>query len=396
MVLEQSKSLVLGNLLQRLNENLRKEAQLFYKSQNIDFEPKWFPVVYVLSQKKAISVVELSQEIGYSHPTTISLLKELEKKELIGSTKDAKDERKRLITLTDKANEMIDQLQPLWQIMTEALIELTDTENNLFKAIHEVTQNLKTKNLFDRMTTIKEMKSESAQKSTGNTVKVEKIDDSKLIEIAFAIRRQVFVEEQNVSQERESMDDEEAVHYLATVNGLPAGAALAGRPAFFFDSALASTTSSSSSAVLRAGDLAAGFTGILAVTEGFLGASGAAGPALALVAVFVLDWTGVLDFFAGMRTSKKMAETGPAELTKIAKRSPRAATPVVFVVHYAHLSPERAGLQAVWANIWCAVLAGFRQDRGGSLRWPGGFPCRPCLGAGLCRRCCCRACGAKP
>ncbi|MDT4876135.1 hypothetical protein FQZ97_1115550 [compost metagenome] len=27
-------------------------------------------------------------------------------------------------------------------------------------------------------------------------------------------------------------------------------------------------------------------------------------PALALVAVFVLDWTGVLDFFAGMRTSK--------------------------------------------------------------------------------------------
>ncbi|OHT43802.1 bifunctional helix-turn-helix transcriptional regulator/GNAT family N-acetyltransferase [Flavobacterium tructae] len=225
MVLEQSKSLVLGNLLQRLNENLRKEAQLFYKSQNIDFEPKWFPVVYVLSQKKAISVVELSQEIGYSHPTTISLLKELEKKELIGSTKDAKDERKRLITLTDKANEMIDQLQPLWQIMTEALIELTDTENNLFKAIHEVTQNLKTKNLFDRMTTIKEMKSESAQKSTGNTVKVEKIDDSKLIEIAFAIRRQVFVEEQNVSQERESMDDEEAVQYLATVNGLPAGAA---------------------------------------------------------------------------------------------------------------------------------------------------------------------------
>ncbi|MDL2142698.1 bifunctional helix-turn-helix transcriptional regulator/GNAT family N-acetyltransferase [Flavobacterium tructae] len=225
MVLEQSKSLVLGNLLQRLNENLRKEAQLFYKSQNIDFEPKWFPVVYVLSQKKAISVVELSQEIGYSHPTTISLLKELEKKELIGSAKDAKDERKRLITLTDKANEMIDQLQPLWQIMTEALIELTDTENNLFKAIHEVTQNLKTKNLFDRMTTIKEMKSESAQKSTGNTVKVEKIEDSKLIEIAFAIRRQVFVEEQNVSQERESMDDEEAVHYLATVNGLPAGAA---------------------------------------------------------------------------------------------------------------------------------------------------------------------------
>lgn len=225
MVLEKSKSLVLGNLLQRLNENLRKEAQQFYKSQNIDFEPKWFPVIYVLAQKQAISIVELSQEIGYSHPTTISLLKELEKKELIGSTKDAQDERKRLITLTNKANEMIIQLQPLWLIMTEALVELTNTDNNLFKAINEVNQNLKSKNLFDRMTAIKEIKDNSTQTTTENTIKVDQVTDEKLIEIAFAIRRQVFVEEQNVSRERESMDDEEAVHYLATVNGLPAGAA---------------------------------------------------------------------------------------------------------------------------------------------------------------------------
>ena len=225
MVLEKSQSLVLGNLLQRLTENLRKEAQLFYRSQNIDFEPKWFPVIYVLSQKKAISVVELSQEIGYSHPTTISLLKELEKKELIGSAKDAKDERKRLITLTEKANELIQQLQPLWAVMTQALVELTDTENNLYKAINEVNQNLKTKNLFDRMTTIKEMNLNNPLKEVENDIKVEKIEDPKLESIAFAIRRQVFVEEQNVSQERESMDDAEAIHYLATVNGLPAGAA---------------------------------------------------------------------------------------------------------------------------------------------------------------------------
>jgi predicted GNAT family N-acyltransferase/DNA-binding MarR family transcriptional regulator len=224
MVLEKSQSLILGNLLQRLTENLRKEAQLFYRSQNIDFEPKWFPVIYVLSQKKAISVVVLSQEIGYSHPTTISLLKELEKKELIGSAKDAKDERKRLITLTEKANELIQQLQPLWAVMTQALVELTDTENNLYKAINEVNQNLKTKNLFDRMTTIKEMNL-TPEKTVENNIKVEKIEDSKLESIAFAIRKQVFVEEQNVSQERESMDDAEAIHYLATVNGLPAGAA---------------------------------------------------------------------------------------------------------------------------------------------------------------------------
>lgn len=54
---------------------------------------------------------------------------------------------------------------------------------------------------------------------------VEKVDNQKQIEIAFEIRKQVFVIEQNVSQERESMDDEDAIHYIATVNGEPAGAA---------------------------------------------------------------------------------------------------------------------------------------------------------------------------
>lgn len=60
---------------------------------------------------------------------------------------------------------------------------------------------------------------------SNNTIIVEKVDNQKQIEIAFEIRKQVFVIEQNVSQERESMDDEDAIHYVATVNGEPAGAA---------------------------------------------------------------------------------------------------------------------------------------------------------------------------
>lgn len=69
------------------------------------------------------------------------------------------------------------------------------------------------------------MSNNISQTHTQNTIVVKKVNDQEQIETAFSIRRQVFVEEQNVSQERESMDDEEAVHYLATVNGLPAGAA---------------------------------------------------------------------------------------------------------------------------------------------------------------------------
>jgi hypothetical protein len=48
-----------------------------------------------------------------------------------------------------------------------------------------------------------------------------------------------------------------------------------------------------------------------------------------------------------------------------------------FSGHGAHHSPERMGLQAVWANIWCAALAGFRRDRGSVAGVARGIPVSP-------------------
>jgi DNA-binding MarR family transcriptional regulator len=59
--------------------------------------------------KKVASVVEIANEIGYTHPSTITLLKELEKLELIQWEKDKQDERKRLFMLTSKGQELIEK-----------------------------------------------------------------------------------------------------------------------------------------------------------------------------------------------------------------------------------------------------------------------------------------------
>src|SRR5258708_40026649 len=101
-VIEESCLLAISTRLQRLSEQFRKDGFLIYKNNNIDFEPKWFPVIYTLHFKPVLSVVELAAEIGYTHPSTISLLKELDKEKIIRSKKDKNDERKRLILLTEK------------------------------------------------------------------------------------------------------------------------------------------------------------------------------------------------------------------------------------------------------------------------------------------------------
>lgn len=142
--------LAIATRLQRLAEHMRKDGLLIYKAFGIDFEPKWFPVIYTLHVKPILSVVELSAEIGYSHPSTISLLKELEKQKLIRSKKDKVDTRKRLVQLTEKGQALIKQMQPVWQVMIEATTQLTETKNNLMKALEEVEQQMELQSFYQR------------------------------------------------------------------------------------------------------------------------------------------------------------------------------------------------------------------------------------------------------
>ena len=55
-------------------------------------------------------------------------------------------------------------------------------------------------------------------------IQVNKVTDPLLLEKVFAIRREVFVGEQNCPPELEWEHEEESNHFLATVDGEPAGA----------------------------------------------------------------------------------------------------------------------------------------------------------------------------
>jgi DNA-binding MarR family transcriptional regulator len=154
-VIDESGILAISTRLQRLAEQLRKDGVLIYKANNIEFEPKWFPVIYTLHFKPVLSVVEIAAEIGYTHPSTISLLKELEKEKLIRSKKDKADERKRLIMLTTKGQELIVRMKPIWEIMKAAAAEVADTQNNLMKAITEAEEKLKQQSFLDRALRLK-------------------------------------------------------------------------------------------------------------------------------------------------------------------------------------------------------------------------------------------------
>jgi DNA-binding MarR family transcriptional regulator len=149
-VIDQSGILAIATRLQRLSDQIRKDGMEIYKANGVDFEPKWFPVIYTLHRKPLLSVVEIADEIGYTHPSTISLLKELEAKKLIRSSKDKTDSRRRMIQLTEKGKKLVSTIQPVWEIITAAVTDLTHTPHNLMQAIIEVEEQFAQKSMLER------------------------------------------------------------------------------------------------------------------------------------------------------------------------------------------------------------------------------------------------------
>jgi MarR family transcriptional repressor of mepA len=157
-IINTSGALALSTRLQRLAEQLRKDGAIFYKSYSVEFEPKWFPVILTLSHRPLLSVIELAVEIGYTHPSTISLLKELEKEKLIRSKKDKNDERKRLLELTKKGKQLVDTMQPIWQVMQHVLNEIASNHDNLLKAINQAEEALEKQSFLQRTIALKIVK----------------------------------------------------------------------------------------------------------------------------------------------------------------------------------------------------------------------------------------------
>ncbi|MBV8326772.1 MarR family winged helix-turn-helix transcriptional regulator [Chryseobacterium sp.] len=154
-VINEAGILAISTRLHRLSEQLRKDGAMIYKAFGIDFELKWFPVIFTIYKKEVASVVEIANEIGYTHPSTITLLKELEKLELIQWEKDRQDERKRLFKLTSKGNELIDKMKPVWELMSQILGDIADNKNNLLTAIDEAEEKLAGQSFYQRALRLK-------------------------------------------------------------------------------------------------------------------------------------------------------------------------------------------------------------------------------------------------
>ncbi|PSL29992.1 MarR family winged helix-turn-helix transcriptional regulator [Chitinophaga ginsengisoli] len=132
--------LVFGSRLRRLSEYFLMEVNKVYEQSGIAFDASWFPVFYILSQQQNIPLIDIAEQLEVSHSAVSQLITGLKKKGLVKTAPCPDDGRRQLVMLSKKGEELLQQVQPVWAAITEAMKELTDEHKQSRLLLEAVSQ----------------------------------------------------------------------------------------------------------------------------------------------------------------------------------------------------------------------------------------------------------------
>jgi len=152
-VIKQAGRLALATRIKLLSEKMMQDGSEIYKSQKIDFEPRFFAVFYLVKDNPGLTVTEIAHHIGISQPAVTQILNPMIKKNLVKVSKDKIDTRKKIITLSKKGEALLPALVPLWKDFESAITEMFQELNINILDILERTENaLDEKSIYSRVT----------------------------------------------------------------------------------------------------------------------------------------------------------------------------------------------------------------------------------------------------
>jgi DNA-binding MarR family transcriptional regulator len=142
----------LASRLRRLLQLLHRDGEQVYRSLNLDFKPKWFPVLHLLSTRSPLTLTEIARLLSVAHPSSIETVDELISAGLINSRKSDIDGRRRELSLTDRGKQLRRELLPVWdafRVAGEAAIK--EGENDFLGAVDKLERSLLKQSMYERI-----------------------------------------------------------------------------------------------------------------------------------------------------------------------------------------------------------------------------------------------------
>jgi DNA-binding MarR family transcriptional regulator len=144
--------MALGSRLRRLSEQLTDDAAQVYKMYNVALQPKWFPVFYVLSQGQDKTITAIAEEIGHSHPSVSTIIREMVKQGIVTEKKDKQDGRRNMVGLSKKGRDILTNISQQYTDVNNAIEDaMQQARHDLWKAIEEWEFLLNQKSLLRRV-----------------------------------------------------------------------------------------------------------------------------------------------------------------------------------------------------------------------------------------------------
>ncbi|MCB2222382.1 MAG: bifunctional helix-turn-helix transcriptional regulator/GNAT family N-acetyltransferase [Bacteroidetes bacterium] len=144
--------IAIASRLKQLTEVLTKDMAKVYSELHVDFEPRWFTFVHLLKKEGKLSLTEISRKLNQTHVAANQVANALEKAKLIETSRDRNDNRKRLLTLSTKGQQLVEELEPVWKGVENAVDGLLkEAGSNLFEEIEKIETGLLQKSIYERI-----------------------------------------------------------------------------------------------------------------------------------------------------------------------------------------------------------------------------------------------------
>ncbi|SMD10195.1 transcriptional regulator, MarR family with acetyltransferase activity [Desulfocicer vacuolatum DSM 3385] len=128
-------TLLFGTRLKRLSDKFFNDLSIIYADQGIRFEASWFPVFYLLSRHKEVTISKVAGELEITHPGASQIVTALKKKGFVNIQQNKEDKRVKKVILTNAGKEKLSEIKPVWRALLETMHELPRSEGASSKAL---------------------------------------------------------------------------------------------------------------------------------------------------------------------------------------------------------------------------------------------------------------------
>ncbi|MEL6305707.1 MAG: helix-turn-helix domain-containing protein [Bacteroidota bacterium] len=141
----------LDSRLKRISDKMTHSLRAMYKNLDMDVEPSWYLVLFILDSAPNSSVMDIAQQLKFTHQSIHVMTDKMIVNGYITKTKDERDKRKTVFNLTKKAKQNLPYFTEIWEAGKAATFELLSEDTSIMHHLETLESNLEQQSFGERI-----------------------------------------------------------------------------------------------------------------------------------------------------------------------------------------------------------------------------------------------------